>query len=213
VDCEIAAAQQADLSEHLPPSQASAEDERLAQRIAAGEVAAWDRFFNRFFPWTYRFAYHHLGANHADAEDLCSDILMTAARCIKQFDGARGTLDVWVLGIARHRLARFCRRRRLEAPLVPEVVEAPSNPAAPLANPGAETALMRDVVNRALASLPQRQAAVLVGKYVAGYTVEELARSNDMTPKAVESLLTRARAGFRAAFTTLNGSAGGDNRG
>jgi len=229
VDCDTAAAHEADLTERPPESQASAEDEGLARRIAAGEVAAWDHFFDRFCDWAYRFAYYHLSANRADAEDLCSDILMTAARGIKQFDGARGTLDVWLLGIARHRLARFCRRRRLEVPLDPEpsgsqdvdarcyrprgVIATSVGSRAHEGAPIEDAALTRQLVNRALASLPQRQAAVLVGKYVAGYTVEELARSNDMTPKAVESLLTRARAGFRAAFATLNESSGGDNRG
>jgi len=189
-------------------------DAALAKRIAAGDVAAWQMFFDQYSPWAYRFAYHHLGGNHADAEDLCSDILMTAARSVKRYDTRRGTLDLWLLGLARHRLARFCRRRRRELHVIPEASTSAASPEIPLASQPADTALTRDVVNRALASLPQRQAAVLIAKYVSGHTVDELARSMDSSPKAVESLLSRARAAFRSAFNSLlHDDAGGENRG
>jgi len=191
------------------PAEHVSDDEALARRIAAGDTDAWDGFFEHYAPWAYRFALCHLAGNHADAQDVCSDILVTAARSIKRFDPARGTLDVWLLGLARHRLARFCRGRRIELPFIPEIA-ATAKPAAPVADP-ADSALTRDLVNRALAALPQRQAAVLVGKYVAGYTVDELARSAQTSTKAVESLLTRARAAFRSAFNALlDGRAGGD---
>jgi len=178
-------------------------DEALARRIAAGDVTAWEQFFNHYFAWTYRFAYSHLNGNRADAEDLCSDILMTAAKSIKQFNRARGTLDLWLLGIARHRLAHFCRRRKIELPLIPEILVEEADSDTSMAEVSSEAALLRDVVNRALASLPARQAAVLIGKYIAGYSVDELATSAETTPKAIESLLSRARAAFRLAFTAL----------
>lgn len=64
----------------------------LARRIAAGDVQAWDRFYAKYFNWAYRFAYWHLYGRHADAEDLCCDILMTAAQSIGGFDVRRGTV-------------------------------------------------------------------------------------------------------------------------
>ena len=214
MDVETRMSDQAGLVRGAVSSDASSSDEALARHIATGDVAAWDEFFDRYASWAYRFAYHHLASNHADAEDLCSDILMTVAKCMRQYDESRGSLDVWLLGVARHRLARFCRRRRREAPLMPDAVEAGANPEEVVPDSRVDASLTRQIVNRALASLPQRQAAVLVGKYVVGYTVEELARSHDITPKAVESLLSRARAGFRHAFRELlEGVSGGDHRG
>jgi RNA polymerase sigma-70 factor (ECF subfamily) len=183
----------------------------ISRRIAAGDVAAWEAFFEQYSPWAYRFAYCHLDGNRADAEDLCSDILLTAARSIGRFDSKRGTLDVWLLGLARNRLARFCRRRRRRVPFVahPEGRDG----AVPDPDPVADSAVERDLVNRALASLPQRQAAVLVGKYVSGHTVQEMAQSMDSTPKAIESLLSRARAAFRCAFSALlKDGSGGESR-
>jgi RNA polymerase sigma-70 factor (ECF subfamily) len=189
------------------------DDAAIARRIAAGDVAAWGAFFERYAPWAYRFAHHHLAGNHADAEDLCSDIMMTAARSIGRFDSRRGTLDVWLLGLARHRLARFCRRRRIEVPLVPDVATMEAHSASSVSDCASDAALQRAVVNRALASLPERQAAALIGKYVAQHTVEELSAQMGSTPKAIESLLSRARAAFRCAFSALlKDGSGGENR-
>jgi RNA polymerase sigma-70 factor, ECF subfamily len=178
-------------------------DEALVRRIVSGDSYAWEQFFNRYFAWTYRFAFIHLNSNRADAEDLCSDILMAAVKSTKQFIRSRGTLDSWLLGIARHRLAHFCRGRKIEMPLIPEIVSDDRNQELSVAEATGEAVLMRDVVNRALASLSERQAEVLVGKYVKGFSVEELARSAETTPMAIESLLSRARTAFRLAFSAL----------
>lgn len=189
-------------------------DEGLARSIAAGDTTAWGLFYDRYSTWVFRFAYHHLNRNHADAEDLCSDILMTAAGSIGEFDATRGSLDAWLLGLARHRLARFCRRRRLEAPLVPEMTDADSAKDERSLERFVEDSLTSDAVNRALFSIPERQASALIGKYVEGYSTEELARITDMTPKAVESLLSRGRAGFRSAYNKLLRTiSGGDSHG
>jgi len=193
----------------MESSAASDADQALANAIASGDSQAWERFFDLYADWAYRFSYSHLHGNRADAEDLCSDIMMAAACSIKRFDHRRGTLDQWLLGLARRRLARFCRERRLAPPLVPEL--AASNPRTRdiVENVSTDESLLRDLVGRALGSLPARQAAVLIGKYVSGYTVDELAREARSSSKAVESLLSRARAGFRAAFRRLAQSGSG----
>ena len=164
-------------------------DAALARRIAAGDTASWQTFFTRFFPWTYRFAYHHLPGERAEAEDLCLDILLVAVRSLHCFDARRGTLDMWLVGIAKHRLSRFRRRQK---PTVPQDEQAQPDPTPDI--------LTRATVNQTLASLPERQASLLIGKYVLGHSTEELARLSHSTPKAVESSLSRARAAFRAAF-------------
>jgi len=184
----------------------SAESDRiLAKAVASGDPDAVNVLFDRFSAWVYRFAYYHLGRNSADAEDMCSDILMTATRSIGTFDVTRGSLDAWILGVAKHRLSRFCRRRHLDLQLTSEIVESDSSRDMGNIDELADKALMRYAVNRALASLPERQAKALTGKYVEGYSTEELARLMETTTSAVESLLVRARNAFRAAVNAING--------
>ena len=52
----------------------------------------------------------------------------------------------------------------------------------------------------ALADLPANYEAVLRGKYLDDLRVDEIAAAWHTTPKAIESLLTRARQAFRDAF-------------
>lgn len=177
-------------------------DALLAHQIAEGDTEAWDRFFARYAPWAYRFAFRRLSGHAADAEDLCSDIMLTAAKSIARFDAKRGDLDAWVCGLARHRLSRFCRSRHIEQPLLFDDTAHSSNMDTSSARV-TDTIALQDVVNRALASLPERQATALVAKYVEGCTTDELARRIESSPKAAESLLVRARAAFRAAYGAL----------
>lgn len=177
-------------------------DKLMAARIAGGDKAAWGWFFDHYSPWAYRYAYWSLNQNKADAEDLCSDIMLSAAKSIGTFDSRRGDLDAWVHGLARKRLAHFCRSRKIELP----ITECDSIPA-----PSAVPFESKEAVNLALASIPQRQAAALIAKYVDGCTTDEVADIMGSTPKAAESLLTRARAAFRTAFNTLTACAGCEN--
>jgi RNA polymerase sigma-70 factor (ECF subfamily) len=183
-------------------------DAVLARRIVDGDLDAWDRFFDRFSTWAYRFAYYHLNRNHADAEDLCSDILVTAARSMHTYNPSRGSLDLWLLGVARHRLSLFYRRRGAEQPYTPEVVESQGQAGVQDLGRLADRIVAQEAVNRALAELPERQASALIGKYVEGYSTEELARIENTTPKAMESLLTRARSSFRSIVCELLGIEG-----
>ena len=54
-----------------------------------------------------------------------------------------------------------------------------------------------------LASLSERHEAVLRAKYLEQHSVADIAAEWDETPKAVESLLSRARAAFREAYQLL----------
>jgi RNA polymerase sigma-70 factor, ECF subfamily len=196
----------------LVPARADGEnaEQALAFAVARGDLRAWETFFAQYAPWAYRFAYRHVDCNRADAEDLCSEIMTAAARSLHRFDARRGNLDLWLLGLARHRLAHFLRRRRPEQPVPLDSLaeEASSEPSS------TAEALHRDLVNRALASLSPRQSSLLVGKYVSGYTMEELARATQSSVKAVESLLSRARAAFRTAFEGLaEDGSGGEKHG
>jgi RNA polymerase sigma-70 factor, ECF subfamily len=55
-------------------------------------------------------------------------------------------------------------------------------------------------VARALSALPDRYEAVLRAKYLEEQSMAQIAAACNETPKAVESLLTRARQAFRKAY-------------
>jgi RNA polymerase sigma factor (sigma-70 family) len=49
--------------------------------------------------------------HHADAEDVTSEVFTRAARGWDRYDARRGSVAAWVLGIARHVVADWWRRR------------------------------------------------------------------------------------------------------
>jgi len=55
-------------------------------------------------------------------------------------------------------------------------------------------------IARTLADLPPRQEQVLRSKYLEQMSVQAIADAWGETPKAIESLLTRARQAFRDAY-------------
>lgn len=184
-------------------------DADISKQIADGDTQAWNQFFNRYSAWVYRFSYYHLNKNHADAEDLSSDILLAAAKSMHTYDPTRGSMDIWLLGLAKRRLYRFCRSRSKEIPIVPEYVESDSAESADYMSSMVDDIVVKDTVNKTLSVIPEHHASALIGKYVDGYSTEELARIQNTTPKAMESLLTRARNSFKAVFNDLLNTKGG----
>lgn len=99
--------------------------------------------------------------------------------------------------VLRNHARRWARRRRSEVQLNAQAV--PAGPVAP-----ALSSALTEHVAVALAGLPDTYRDVLRAKYAEGHSVAEIAAACDKTPKAVESLLTRARAAFRKAFGELH---------
>ena len=58
-------------------------------------------------------------------------------------------------------------------------------------------------ISEALSRLPEHYEAVLRAKYLEQQSVAAIAENRNETPKAIESLLTRARAAFRDAYQQL----------
>jgi RNA polymerase sigma-70 factor (ECF subfamily) len=121
-------------------------------------------------------------------------VWLIAVRKIADFDPARGGLMDWLRGIAALQL-RNSRRRMLRRETSP--LDASNEPAA-IAEPDGDLTLAD-----ALAEISDRHEAVLRAKYLDGWSVREIARRWNETPKAIESLLTRARQAFREAYERM----------
>jgi DNA-directed RNA polymerase specialized sigma24 family protein len=80
---------------------------------------------------------------------------------------------------------------------------------AAIAGGGPEEEFRRKEVARlvqvTLDNLPYPYGDTLEWKYLQGHSVREIASRLRLTPKAAESLLTRARQAFREGFSTLLG--------
>lgn len=168
-----------------------------SQRPPRNDRDALRDFYEENFDAVYRFVYLLLGGHHQDAEEAVQNAFLAAIRSLDSLRN-RGNPRSWLFGIARHKAADVRRKRALERGLWEKLgirwkPTTLNDPAADAVSTGAD-------VERALLSLPLEQREVLILKYVEDLPVEEVAVLMRRSAKATESLLSRARAGFRKAY-------------
>ncbi len=154
--------------------------------VAAGQL--YDRFSSRIFGMGMT-----LFRNRTDAEDLVQDTFLKVWRTGSAFDPARGSLDTWMLLVARSLAIDLIRRRSLEARKLasqPKVSEA-SDEAGP--EQRAEVSDLFERASHAMARLPQRQRSVLELTYLAQRSTKEVAELMQIPRGTVKS---RAHAGM-----------------
>lgn len=150
-------------------------DERQRDRFLA--------FYDATFEEAYRYAGRLCGTDRAAAEDLVQDAYMAVLQQLRA-DGERELQIGYVITTIRNRFLDRVRRDQREERRLRLVASGPGAP---------EPALMPSQ----LASLPERDRAALVLRYVDDLPVPDVAASLGVSVHAAESLLARARARLR----------------
>jgi RNA polymerase sigma-70 factor (ECF subfamily) len=182
-------------------SQERSQRERsLRQRILAGDETAWAALYEEAFAGLWAYISWRCAGRHDLAEEVAQDTWLVAVRRLRSFDPEQAPFLAWLRGIAAHLLRnRFRQRQRKQQTLEEKDLIAPPDP-------GAEQREQAEVIARALAELPERYEAVLRAKYLEQASVEGIAADWGQTPKAVESLLSRARQALRAIYLRIEGT-------
>ncbi|MBT8080508.1 MAG: sigma-70 family RNA polymerase sigma factor [Gammaproteobacteria bacterium] len=186
-------------------------DKRLAKRLLDGDQRSFDAFFNNYYPRLFRFALSRL-ENDDDLADETAQVVLCQA--ISRMDTYRGEapLFTWLCTFCRYEISKQRKAKRRAQGDVPLVEDDPAVQAAldsllAHARNDPEVAASRTEIRRlvkvALDHLPSLYADVLESKYLRDLSVNEIASLIGKSPKATESVLTRARAAFRDSFTTL----------
>jgi RNA polymerase sigma-70 factor (ECF subfamily) len=173
-----------------------APDERiLRDAVLRGDEAAWRILCDRYFDAIFAYVHWKGRLPPERAEEIVQESWMIAVRAIRKYDPARSTFGTWLRGIANNVLRNEMRKTGREAFIAWDEAEG-AEPAAK--TPEHEPA---ESVAAVLRSLPDDYRAVLTAKYCDGLAVTEIAAVSGRTPKAVESLLTRARDAFRREWS------------
>jgi RNA polymerase sigma-70 factor (ECF subfamily) len=185
-------------------------DKALARQIAAGDAAAFDAFFKEYFPRLFRFTMTRTDGDSDLAEEVVQRTMCIVVRKIGQYRG-EASLFTWLCQICRNEVVSVYRKRgvigRNSVPFedIPEIRAAletiTSDPGDP-ENIRASSELVR-FVRVTLAHLPLKYATALELKYIRGCSVVEIAAEMNLSTKAAESVLSRARAAFKEGFRSL----------
>jgi RNA polymerase sigma-70 factor, ECF subfamily len=165
----------------------------LIRKMSQRDPSAWAAMYDRHVHDLFGVVYHLLGGNRSAAEDVNQEVWLIAIEQFDRFDSGRGDFRGWILGIARHRALRH--RQIVSGHPNDNHFDAPSS--SPWPPDALEAAERSDVVRAAVLCLQEDHRRVLLDKYVAGLTVAEIAGRIGRSAKAVESLLSRARAQLR----------------
>jgi RNA polymerase sigma-70 factor (ECF subfamily) len=170
---------------------------RLTTAMVRGEDPAWSEFNRVYGPAIFR---HLLALTRGD-DDLTKEALqrtyLRVAKHVRPCD-AEAMFRGWLRMVARTALQDCWRRRRSFADLLLRRQQEPPE----LADPGSDDRLMTEL-DQALKRLDAADQALLEAKYYSGLDVRTLATNLSLTPKAVESRLTRARAALRQELRSV----------
>jgi RNA polymerase sigma-70 factor (ECF subfamily) len=181
-------------------------DRGLVDAAAAGSREAFDELVLRYQGPVFNLV-RAMTAGDTDAEDLAQEAFVRAWRSIAAFR-ADSTFRTWIFGIAinvvRTHRGRRSRLRQVfwSAPATGEADDGPLDRAS--VDDGIERPLaMREVIDRALATLPEDMRAAVVLRDVQGLDYREIADTLGLPIGTVESRIFRARQRLRPLLEVL----------
>ena len=183
-----------------PPEQSTSEDLRLVADVLVKDRKATAEFVARYSDCIYGYVRRRVMPRAELVDDLVQEVFLAAWQGLRQFRGEAG-LRPWLLGIARHKVEEYYRRRLREA-VWPENDDG--EPMEPAVFPLFEEELDRNAVGasvrRTMDLLPEMYSLALLWRYLEGRSVREMAELTGKTEKAMERLLARARESFRRSW-------------
>jgi len=182
-----------DLAER-PPRTISAEesDDGLLAYIANGDRRAFALLMDRHLDRAASLARRVLN-NRSDAEDVVQDAFLKVWQKAAQWQPGRAQFSTWLYRVVVNRCLDL-KRKPVNAALDNVAEQSDDRPDA-----------YEDIVARqrqakiagAVADLPERQRTAIALSYTAGLSNAEAAASMDISVKAFESLLVRAKRELR----------------
>jgi RNA polymerase sigma-70 factor, ECF subfamily len=181
-------------------------DVRLMLEVRDDDAAAFEELVARYQGRLVTVLRHHVG-NRQQAEDLAQDVFLRVYRARKSYV-PKSKFSTWLFTIANHAAANALRDRSRRPEVTLHSRESGPMGARPLdrvlqASSGQMPARqldkseMRLIVHMALDALqPRQRLAVLLCKFE-GMSYSEIAEVMEISPKAIKSLLSRARENLR----------------
>ena len=172
--------------------------ELIVQEVVAGKKGAATRFYHSFAPKLRKYLSFKLPGE--DVEELLQDTFLSAFDSLALYRG-ESSVYTWLISIARHEVADFYRKRYVRAavektaPLFENIVSEMLSP---------EFIWKKERIEKrffaSYHSLSKQYQEILSHKYESSMSVKEIAKRMELSFKAAESLLFRARLAFREEY-------------
>jgi RNA polymerase sigma-70 factor, ECF subfamily len=174
------------------------EEAALRRAVIEGNSWAWQTLYDRTFHALYGYVFLRTRRDHHRTDEVVQECWMIAVRRIVSFDPRRGSFQQWLYGIAENVLRNYRRRWQKEAIHQESDRDEVRQEALP-----SDRLDLAELIGLAYTELPSRYQEVLRARYERQLSPKEIASQWGETHKAIESLLSRARAAFRQAYSRL----------
>lgn len=135
-----------------------------------------------------------------DQQEILQETFISAFQSLPTFKFKSSPLN-WLLGIARHEIADFYRKRKIKTivfsrlPFLENLIDQALGPEEEIVEQE-----LKQTVKNVLGSLAEGYRQILRLKYIEGLSMVKIAEVLGVSVKAVESRLSRARLTFREAW-------------
>src|SRR3954468_15168247 len=87
-------------------------EDQLITKCRAGNAAAWDSLFDKYYAIVARFVFQLSGDfSHEDTEEICQETFVSVVRNLASFQG-RSAFQTWLLRIAANKAMDFREKSR-----------------------------------------------------------------------------------------------------
>jgi RNA polymerase sigma-70 factor, ECF subfamily len=170
----------------------------IVKEVLEGKKGAATRFYKQFATKLRR--YLAVKLPETDIEEILQDTFLSAFDSLPLYRG-EASISSWLISIARHEVADFYRKKYVRmaieqtSPLFENMVSEALSPEFVYEKKKIEKKFFQ-----AYQSLSEQYRDVLSYKYELSMSVKEIAERMDLSFKATESLLFRARLAFRVEY-------------
>lgn len=173
----------------------------LVKRIIAGDQQSVIELYQLYSPRILNYLVKRL-PNAEDAQEILNDVFLDAIDTLSLLRKDEN-LQAWLYKIAHHKTVDFYRKRKIKSILlsqIPYLEIVDSEVHQPEFQ--FEKDKVRDKIELAFKSLPDLYRKILKLRYEDKISVKEIAVILELSFKATESLLFRARQSFKLAYQT-----------
>lgn len=173
------------------------------KRILKGDSKAVVEFYKSYSPKILSYLAKKL-PRFEDAQDLTNDVFLEAIDSLSLLQ-KKQNVSAWLYKIAHNKMVDFYRKRKIKSILLSQVPFL-QIVAAEINQPEFqfEKNKIRDRIEFALYNISQRYQKILILHYEEKISVKNLAEVFNLSFKATESLLFRARQSFKLAYESSN---------
>jgi RNA polymerase sigma factor (sigma-70 family) len=174
-------------------------DEEVVNKILGGEIALFETLMRKYNERLYRISVSIVGDGDS-AEDIMQTAYINAYRQLGNFEG-RSSFGTWLTRILINESLLYKKREQRKQQLVMETRFTESHNETPLS--GLLNKELKDILEKAVARLPEKYRVVFVMREVQGMSTDETMEALELGESNVKMRLIRAKEMLRDSLQNL----------